>query len=219
MKRFKDLEIRGLSLNLVNEVQEKIILNCSSFPFLYKETSAIGPDTKCSYIEVNDKDLLESTLCLFQDAEKIWVANIVPTFGSDQQFTIDAYNAVLDKFRDDVIIPVLSELKLLGSLWENRADYEMEDIIPKSCDKLKLWASLTPQYTNGFSNPNDLNRWHEFICELIDNNEQQGLSCTDLETWLMEKYQWLQDDAYKAGERLDMDKKLLEYYIEKNKKA
>jgi hypothetical protein len=104
---------------------------------------------------------------------------------------------------DRVMTPLL-RIYTGFSAEETLASYSMEDLIPKSYEKLHLWMSNFPLSHHTF----DTERWFDFLIALVDNSEE--LSSDDLEKYLREQ-NWNENDVQSQVLKYEEEINLLLY--------
>lgn len=100
---------------------------------------------------------------------QIEVGNIVPL--QKDELCIDEYNAVLDLFYEDIIVPYLEKypgLKIVGPTSE--VFNPLNCITQTALDKLRKFCNLANKST-GSTHPNDEERWFDFICQTVDDEK------------------------------------------------
>ena len=209
MKKYKDLIIdcgseKAALLELL-AIKER----CNGKPFSYSEKVERMYDANDHqlHILVEMPKTPPAILCVFANDAKIKVINIVPFKHSCDHIEKDIYNHIVDTFNDMVITPLFSEKYKIDCIKE---EVSIQDIIPKSFQKLNCWVTCPGAPNNPFSHPNDLHRWFDFICALHTNGEE--LSSGDLEQWLKDDKGWKEDVVTDTIIRYETERDLLNYY-------
>ena len=83
----------------------------------------------------------------------------------------------------------------------------IQDIIPKSFQKLNRWTHCPGAPDHPFVHQFDLELWFDFICALHTNGEE--LSSGDLEQWLMDDNGWDEDVVTDTIIRYETERDLL----------
>ena len=97
------------------------------------------------------------------------VGNIVPL--QKNQLTIDEYNAVLDLFYEEIIKPNTKELKGITIVGPESDEFDpLKYISKEALRKLELFCNGANK-TTGSSHPSDEERWFDFICQTVDDNQ------------------------------------------------
>lgn len=157
----------------------------------------------------------------------IKVGNIVPL--RKDQLSIDEYNAVLDLFYEDVIVPnqtYLKGIKIVGP--ESEVFYPLKYISQKALDKLERFCNSANKST-GSSHPSDEERWFDFICQTVDDNRIFDYDTLfrflmDEEYWgkrdegfvgVMGHFAWDEEHAGELATEYDNYVRILQYYKDK----
>ena len=101
---------------------------------------------------------------------KIRIGNIVPL--NKNQLTIEEYNAVLDLFYEEIVIPNHLQLKNQGLTIigpESDVFDPLKYISGEALKKLERFCSAANK-TTGSAHPNDEERWFDFICQTVDDD-------------------------------------------------
>lgn len=158
-------------------------------------------------VNVCFSELPGSRVVMWADCEEdnVKVCNIVPLPNSGvSELLEDEYNAILDMFVKDAIKPFALSI---GSNYDtNTGDYEIEDIIPISFQKLDFWLSRCPLSAH----PCDTNRWYDFVISLYENNEV--ICSSDFEEYLRNHTDWEDKTIHQFGLELESELNLLKYY-------
>lgn len=96
------------------------------------------------------------------------VGNVVPI--DKNQLTVEEYNAVLDLFYKDIVVPyslVHEEINIVGPTSDQFKP--LDYITPEALRKLELFCNGANKST-GSSHPCDEERWYDFICQTVDDN-------------------------------------------------
>lgn len=158
----------------------------------------------------------------------IKVTNIVPL--SKSRLSIDEYNAVLDCFYEEVIIP--NKEKLINIHVEEPTsgvfdplDYMSEEAL----QKLKLFCNCANKST-GSSHPEDERRWFDFICQTVRDKKIIDYDTMfnflkDEDYWgkkdngfigVMGQFAWDEEMASELALEYDNYVRFLQFYIETN---
>ena len=205
MKRYRDCTILfNKNQNTVQLKQEVENTSISKGYKVERNSSLVNNDT----LLVNIKNIdPASTIVLgvYFEGKGVSILNIVPLPESGvSHIDIETYNKILDKFKDDVFQDIHERLN--NSIDTNKEDYTIEEIIPKSFEKLNRWL-------NGFplsSHQLDTNRWYDFVIALHKSGE--SLPLDTLGNYVKERYRWSEADITKMELRLESHLDLLEYY-------
>ena len=87
---------------------------------------------------------------------------------------------ILDTFKNDVFCEIKNAHS--NEIEETQEDYTIEEIIPKSYNKLIIWLSQYPLSGHPF----DEHRWFDFLIALRRNEE--SLSVSDFSKFIKEEY-------------------------------
>ena len=209
MKKYKDLiidcgsdEAALLGLLAIKE-------RCNGKPFSYSEKveKMYDVDEHLLHILVEISETPAAILLVFANDAKIKVINIVPFQHSCDHIEKDIYNHIVDTFNDMVITPLFSEKYKIDCTKE---EVSIQEIIPKSFQKLNRWTHCPGAPDHPFVHQFDLELWFDFICALHTNGEE--LSSGDLEKWLMDDNGWDEDVVTDTIIRYETERDLLNYY-------
>lgn len=205
MKRFKSCALLCSKSQEITELVELICLICKKKCYdVVKQQTLKKDDTLV--VSVNKEKLPLSDLILFVNEEenKVDIINIIPSKKSGL-FSLDysTYNSILDVFKKDVFLEINGcEIK------ENQEDYTIQEIIPKSYEKLNTWLEAFPLS----GHPLDERRWFDFLIALRKNRET--LSIDDFSKYIQENYNWSKKDIERFEFKYEEQINLLEYYDE-----
>lgn len=208
MKRFKSCALLCSKNQKMTELVELICSICKNKCYdVIKQQTFKKDDTLV--VSVNKEKLPLSDLILFVNEEenKVDIINIIPSKKSDI-FSLDcsAYNNILDVFKKDVFLEIND---INGcDVEENQEDYTIQEIIPKSYEKLNTWLEAFPLS----GHPLDERRWFDFLIALRKNRET--LSIDDFSKYIQENYNWSKKDIERFGLKYEEQVELLEYYDE-----
>lgn len=208
MKRFKSCALLCSKNQKMTELVELICSICKNKCYdVVKQQTFKKDDTLV--VSVNKEKLPLSDLILFVNEEenKVDIINIIPSKKSDI-FSLDcsAYNNILDVFKKDVFLEIND---INGcEVEENQEDYTIQEIIPKSYEKLNTWLEAFPLS----GHPLDERRWFDFLIALRKNRET--LSIDDFSKYIQENYNWSKKDIERFVFKYEEQINLLEYYDE-----
>ena len=116
----------------------------------------------------------------------IEVGNIVPL--RKNQLSIEEYNAVLDLFYEEIIVPNRSKMQGIKIIGPESDIFDPLKFISKDAlDKLTRFCNYANK-TTGSSHPNDEERWFDFICQTVDDNKT--LDFDTIYRFLMDEDYW-----------------------------
>lgn len=139
-----------------------------------------------------------------EEEKKVEVVNILPSKKSSKyRLEIEEYNSILNQFRDDVFVQMPN-----NKIEENKENYTIEDLIPKTSEKLKSWLRAFPLS----GHPSDEKRWYDFLISLKNNGE--NLCISDLSKYIEENYNWSAEDLQSVLVKYEEQIDLLDYYDE-----
>lgn len=170
-----------------------------------RQSSFVNNDT--IIVKLIKEGFPQSRLILGYYSEKngVSVLNIVPTTESGvSEIDCDTYNELLDMYKSDVF-GYISENKK-NEIEENLGIYTIEELIPKSFEKLNNWLNAYPLSSHQL----DINRWYDFVIALHQNEEH--LPADVLVQYLQEEYSWDKKNVEKIALRLESNLSLLDYY-------
>ena len=160
-------------------------------------------------IKLNSNELPASNIVLGinKSVNGVSIINIVPLVDSGvTHINIDTYNQILELFKDDVFQKVREDNS--NKIVTNNEDYTIQEIIPRSFNKLDLWLNGYPLSFHQY----DINRWYDFVISLHKTGE--FLSLDTLGQYVKERCGWSEDDITQMELRLESQLSLLEYYDE-----
>lgn len=159
-------------------------------------------DCICEYIAFdyvgNQVDQAEVLIYYGKDTWRegnIKVFNIVPLVKNE--LTIDEYNAVLDLFYEEIVIPnkeKLQGIRVIGS--ESDVFDPLKYISKVALEKLNKFCNGANKST-GSSHPSDEERWFDFICQTVDDN--QVFDYDTLYRFLIDENYWGKKDPSFMG--------------------
>lgn len=207
MKSFKDFYLSGSRENLqkfMRIISDYIIDDWKqSIDSKFKENFIVF--TYCG-----DKVNKASVFLYIKDLDKLEfrVTNIVPM--EKNSLNYDEYNEVLDKCVKDCIIPCANDCGLSYKVTSENVDLEYY-MSKESARKLRMFSSAANKST-GSSHPYDQQRWNDFICQTVKDEDKNVISI--LGRWLAEEEGW--DDEHATELVIEYEKgiALLEYYRE-----
>ena len=206
MKRFKDCVLLCKPGQELEELLNIVRKQCDNVGFRNEiNTSFTENDIVLAYVDFREYPVSKIVLHASEDRNGIAIINIVPLSNSGVfELGISTYNAILNRFKEMVFVPIANDLGNL--IEEDEEDYTVEDIIPKSYQKLNTWLSFYPLSRH----PNDEHRWYDFLIALVENNEHIGSGV--LSEYIREKCHWSDKDLYDLELRFESQIDLLEYY-------
>lgn len=137
------------------------------------------------------------------------IINIFPDISSGiNELSIDSYNAILDAFKSCVFVP-LSE-KQGNKILENSPEYDIDEIIPISCKKLKIWLENYPLSGHTL----DRNRWYDFVIAMYSNHE--SIDPFVFRDYLISVEDWSEVEAENAANKLEEQLSLLARFSAKD---
>lgn len=206
MKRYRDCTILcNKNQNTEQLMQEVETISISKGYKVERTSSLVNNDTLLVNIKI--KGLPASTIVLgvYSEGKGVSILNIVPLPESGvSHIDIETYNKILDIFKDDVFQDIHN--KHYNSIETNKEDYTIQEIIPKSFEKLNRWLNGYPLSSHQF----DTNSWYDFVIALHKSGESLPLDI--LGNYVKERYRWKEDDITKMELRLESHLDLLEYY-------
>lgn len=157
----------------------------------------------------------------------IKIGNIVPL--RKNQLSIEEYNAVLDLFYEEIIVPNQSRLeglKIVGP--ESDVFDPLKYISKEALKKLEHFCNGANK-TTGSSHPCDEERWFDFICQTVDDNQTFDYDTIyrflmDEDYWgkkesgflgAMGHFAWDEEHAGELATEYDNYVRLLRYYKDK----
>ena len=167
MKIYRELYFRGDSVQLENFTNE--IKKYTTAEWEYgredKYTSAwIYFDYLGSKVD-NARVCISTGKYILQGELK--VTNIVPL--EKDQLSIEEYNAVLQKFYGDIIVPYSSSNHGISIMEPSTDEFDPRSIITNlALAKLEAFCNGANKST-GSSHPCDQERWFDFICQTVDD--------------------------------------------------
>lgn len=214
MKTFKNITIYcGIDATALQELV-KIESACITPEFRFDEAveKMYEPDDKMAHILVTIPNLPQAVLLVWVNEGKIKVVNIVPFNHSTSRIEIDNYNRIIDEFYRRIVLPTI------GDRYEieiTSGDYILQEIIPDSFDALNKWIHCPGAPNAPFSHQLDLERWFEFLCQMIRNGEE--LESGKLEQWLREEIKWPDDIIDETILKYEEEIDLLDYYVNRSR--
>ncbi len=175
-------------------------------------------------------DQAEVSIYCGEESWRDWcikVVNIVPLM--KDQLSIQEYNSVLDLFFEEVIAP--NKEKFIGlTVFGPESDVfdPLKYISEDALKKLELFCNLANK-TTGSSHPSDEERWFDFICQTVDDNQTFDYDTLyrflmDEEYWgrkepnfigAMGRFAWSEELASELASEYENYVRLLEYYKDK----
>lgn len=146
----------------------------------------------------------KSNLVLYakENSSCVAIVNIFPDGSSGvNKLDEDAYNAILNAFKDLVFVPVSQ--KYGNEIVENSPEYDIDEIIPISYQKLKVWLANYPLSGHTL----DRNRWYDFVIAMYSNHE--SIDPFLFRDYLISVEDWRETDAENAANKLEEQLSLL----------
>lgn len=210
MKRYKDVTIicgsDAAALQELVNIKNACVI--PEFRFDEEVEKMYEPDDKMAHILVSIQELPQAVLLAWVDEGNIKIINIVPFNHSVFRIEIEDYNRIIDEFNSKVIAPTIcGRYEVIVT----SGDYSIQDIIPKSFDALNRWTHSPGAPNAPFSHQLDLERWFEFLCQMIRNREE--IPSGHLEQWLNEEMKWPEEIVTKTIQKYEEEISLLHYYV------
>lgn len=208
MKRYKDCALKCLNKQVNIELLDLVEQICKEKSYkTEKNNTWVDNDTLIVYMEKEGLPLSRLIIVAYKNEQKVDIVNIVPSKKSGlSSLDYTQYNTILDTFKEDVFLEI--KKKFSNEIEENNEDYTIQEIIPKSFEKLNLWLSMYPLS----GHPLDEHRWFDFLIALRKNDE--SLSVNDFSKYIEEQYGWSQEDLERFELKYEEQIDLLEYYDE-----
>lgn len=206
MKRYRDCTILCNKNQNAEQLMQEVETTSISKGYKVERTSSLV-NNDALLVTIKIKGLPASTIVLgvYSEGKGVSILNIVPlTESGVSHIDIETYNKILDIFKDDVFQEIHN--RHYNSIETNKEDYTIQEIIPKSFDKLNQWLNGYPLSSHQF----DTNRWYDFVIALHKSGE--SLPLDTLENYVKERCRWKEEDITKMELRLESHLDLLEYY-------
>ena len=206
MKRYRDCTILCNKNQNTEQLMQEVETTSISKGYKVERTSSLV-NNDALLVTIKIKGLPASTIVLgvYSEGKGVSILNIVPlTESGVSHIDIETYNKILDIFKDDVFQEIHN--RHYNSIETNKEDYTIQQIIPKSFDKLNQWLNGYPLSSHQF----DTNRWYDFVIALHKSGE--SLPLDTLEKYVKERCRWKEEDITKMELRLESHLDLLEYY-------
>lgn len=214
MKKFKDITVFcGDEATAISELK-RIEDACVIPEFKYDEEveKMYEPDDKMAHILATVSNRPQAVLLVWADKGNIRVINVVPFNRSVFRIEVDDYNAIIDEFYSKIVKPVVGERH---KVIVTSGNYTLEDIIPQSFPALVKWTKSPGAPHAPFSHQFDLERWFEFLCQMVRNDET--LESGKLEQWLREELSWPEDIIEETILKYEEEIDLLDYYVNRSR--
>lgn len=210
MKKYKDITIHCGSDSAAIAELVRIEDACNTPEFGYSEEveNMYEPDDKMAHILVTIKDLPQAVLLAWVNEGNVRVINIVPFKSSTFRIEIEEYNTIIDTFYQKIVQPTIGN-KYQITL--TSGDYSLQEIIPRSFESLRMWTQSPGAPHAPFSHQYDLERWFEFLSQMMDNGET--MESGQLEQWLREELSWPEDIIDMTILKYEEEIDLLDYYV------
>ena len=224
MKTFRELYFRGDSAELQNFTTE--IRKYATHDWKYGREDRYS--SSWIYFDYLGNKVDNARVCIstgkYVLQGEIKVTNIVPL--EKNQLSIDEYNAVLQQFYDDIIIPYAASNHEIRITEPSADEFDPTSVISSvALAKLKSFCNGANKST-GSSHPCDQERWFDFICQTVDDGMMFDFSTLadflqDESYWgkkdpdflgVMGSFAWDEDHAYQLAAEYENACMLLEYY-------
>lgn len=218
MKKFIELEIKSDELSLIQFLNTLKDSEINKWSFEKKMTKDYAAnisleENRVACFKANSSKYFEATIWMVINETKLRISNIVSRkisyLGKDLYNTIitDFHNSFVSKF-----IPNNFRVNLTSS------EVSIEELANlETAEKLIKWEALCNP-SSGNSHPYDRERWFDFIRTAVDTDSE--LTVGDLEQWLTEEKNWVNDEDDGLTERIVIDFEygvdLLRYYVGKS---
>ena len=171
-----------------------------------------SPDDRMAHILARLDGVPSAVILVWVSEGDIKVINIVPFNNSTFRIETEDYNRIIDEFYNKIITPVIDKKY---DVEVTAGDYTLQELIPQSYRSLEQWVHCPGAPNAPFSHQLDLERWFNFLCQLIRNDETLGVD--QLEQWLREEVKWpeeiIEETLLKYEEEID----LLDYYANRSR--
>lgn len=224
MKTYRELYFRGTPTDL-----EKFLCDIKSFS---TEKWRFGKEDRYGlewiYFDYLGDAVDNARVCItagrYISSGELNVSNIVPL--EKNQLSVDEYNAVLQKFYDDIIKPYKQINHNLDIPQPSDDVFDPKTVITEEAlRKLEAFCNGANKST-GSSHPSDQERWFDFICQTVDDGQMFDYSTLaeflqDETYWgtkdsdflgVMGHFAWGEDQAYQLASEYENACILLEYY-------
>lgn len=224
MKTFRELYFRGDSAELQNFTNE--IRKFATHDWKYGREDRYS--SSWIYFDYLGNKVDNARVCIstgkYVLQGELKVTNIVPL--EKDQLSIEEYNAVLQKFYEDVIVPYKVSNHGISITEPSADEFDPRTVISsKALKKLEAFCNGANKST-GSSHPSDQERWFDFICQTVDDGMMFDFSTLadflqDESYWgkkdpgflgVMGSFAWDEDHAYQLASEYENACMLLQYY-------
>ena len=224
MKTYRELYFKGSPAQLEKFLQDIKNYSTSVWQFGCEDRYS----SSWIYFDYLGKSVDNARVCITAGKDitrgELKVSNIVPL--EKNQLSIDEYNAVLQKFYEDVIKPYKETHHELNIPQPSDDIFDPKTIITeKALRKLEAFCNGANKST-GSSHPSDQERWFDFICQTVDDGRMFDYSTLaeflqDEDYWgtkdsdflgAMGHFAWDEDHAYQLASEYENACVLLQYY-------
>lgn len=206
MKRYKDCTLVCKANQTPRQLMDIIYQVSLDKNYTAKiQPSSSNKETMIVYLNYGDFPHSRMVLGVMSDGKGVSVLNIVPMPESGvSHIDLEVYNEMLDVYTKDVFETIRVEYG--NEIEGNNEEYTIQEIIPKSFEKLDRWLNNYPLSSHQL----DTNRWYDFVISLHQNEEH--ISLEDMGKYLKDTYSWSEEDVLKIQLRLESHLELLAYY-------
>ena len=209
MKRFKDIYVNGDTeklKSLINATIQNLPNKWSHDTQAEEKLLSLGVSANEAHYAFSreaDKNLPAVGLYLIICNDTLTVPNIVPK--NTGQLSFEQYNELLDEFSYIICAQNIENFRVnmkITSDEENIKDWLSQEAV----DALKTFSILANKST-GSSHPLDFHRWVAFI--IYAHDENSALDGGTLQRFLVEEYDWPEEQADKLASQYDFGRGLL----------
>lgn len=227
MKIFRELYFRGDSAQLQNFTSDIRKYVTSEWKYGYKDDHIFS----WIYFDYLGDEVDHARICISTGDDilkgELKVTNIVPL--EKDQLSVEEYNAVLQKFYEDLIIPYAASNHEIYITEPSSDEFDPRIVISSTAlAKLEAFCNGANKST-GSSHPCDQERWFDFICQTVDDGMMFDYSTLvnflqDESYWgkkepgfmgAMGLFAWDEDHAIQLASEYEHACTLLKYYKEK----
>lgn len=219
MERFQDIFI-SCEADLVPSVFDQIVIRAGQTPDWIIDNDWMAEiENQPPYIKGRYLDLSYlgeggspiATVVLLHDPDgRLFVPNIIPREEGTHELGISRYNAILTKFYDEILAPVMSESFPQCRVQFTSGKVSIEDYFPPEIAKLlRRFSTLA---NKGGLHPNDRERWRTFL--IAAYKQQTNVGSDVVRRLLEEELGWPEEMAQRLAGEYYEGLKLLKAYDE-----